>query len=87
MTGLRGLGPSDHLPIPRPVERTTLEETQATQRENVERLQNALKMMHRRSTKVNSAARAAGRKGHDKKQGTAMPQFDTGDNELYADVW
>ncbi|GMF13784.1 unnamed protein product [Phytophthora lilii] len=43
--------------------------------------------MHKRTVTINSAVRAAGRKGHDKKQGTTMAQFDIGDFVLYADVW
>ncbi|KAF4045423.1 hypothetical protein GN244_ATG02166 [Phytophthora infestans] len=65
----------------------TLQEVQDAQREHVVRLQHALEQMHKRSAKVNAAVRAAGRKGRDKKQGTAMAQFDVGDYVLYADVW
>ncbi|GMF10760.1 unnamed protein product [Phytophthora lilii] len=43
--------------------------------------------MHKRTATITSAVRAAGRKGHDMKQGTTMAQFDIGDFVLYADVW
>ncbi|GMF29415.1 unnamed protein product [Phytophthora lilii] len=62
-------------------------EIQTVQRANVVKLQQALERMHKRTATINSAVRAAGRKGHDKKQGTTMAQFDIGDFVLYADVW
>ncbi|ETP52145.1 hypothetical protein F442_02795 [Phytophthora nicotianae P10297] len=43
--------------------------------------------MHKLTGEANAAARAAGRKGHDKKQITTMAQFEIGDFVLYADVW
>ncbi|GMF09609.1 unnamed protein product [Phytophthora lilii] len=85
MTGLSAMGPSDHIAIPGPVELATLAEIQTVQRVNVVKLQQALERMHKRTATINSAVRAAGRKGHDKKQGTTMAQFDIGGFVLYAD--
>ncbi|GMF46184.1 unnamed protein product [Phytophthora lilii] len=79
MTGLSAMGPSDHIAIPGPVELATLAEIQTVQRANVVKLQQALERMHKRTATINSAVRAAGRKGHDKKQGTTIAQFDIGD--------
>ncbi|KAK1945593.1 Pro-Pol polyprotein [Phytophthora citrophthora] len=87
MTGLHAMSPSDHIAIPGPVEMATLSDIQTAQRANVVRLQRALEIMHKHTTAINSAVRAGGRKGHDKKKGTKMAQFDIGDFVLYADVW
>ncbi|KAF4045231.1 hypothetical protein GN244_ATG02615 [Phytophthora infestans] len=65
----------------------TLDTIQNVQRENVAKLQQALERMHKSNKQANAATRAAGRKGHDKKQGTTMAQFDVGDFVLYANVW
>ncbi|GMF65957.1 unnamed protein product [Phytophthora lilii] len=66
MTELSAMGPSDHIAIPGPVELATLGEIQTVQRANVVKLQQALEMMHKRTATINSAVRAAERKGHDK---------------------
>ncbi|KAF4147751.1 Chromo (CHRromatin Organization MOdifier) domain [Phytophthora infestans] len=87
MTGLKAMGPSDHLVIPGPFKTTTLEKIQLKQRVNVTRLQGALENMHKRITEVNATLRASGRRTHDKKKGAVMTQFDIDDFVLYADVW
>ncbi|KAF4027450.1 hypothetical protein GN244_ATG20938 [Phytophthora infestans] len=43
--------------------------------------------MHRCTNQVNREVRAGARMSHNKKLGTAVAQFDTGDYVLYADVW
>ncbi|POM71913.1 Hypothetical protein PHPALM_11462 [Phytophthora palmivora] len=87
MTGLAAMGPADHLAVPGPLVSTTLEEIQRTQRQNIDLLRLALDNLHRKTSKVNKAVRAAGRKSQDKKRQTAMAQFDIDDYVLYADVW
>lgn len=81
------MGPSDNIAVPGPVKTTTLAQIQTDQRQHVVQLQGALEDLHKRTEKVNAAVRAAGRKAHDKKQGTSMAQLDIGDYVLYANVW
>ncbi|KAJ8527394.1 hypothetical protein ON010_g14869 [Phytophthora cinnamomi] len=67
MTGLKAMGPADHIEVPGPVKQATLAGVQTAQRAHVERLQRALTDMHKRSSKANAATRAAGRKHHKQK--------------------
>ncbi|KAF4127900.1 hypothetical protein GN958_ATG22902 [Phytophthora infestans] len=87
MTGLKAMGLGDLIAVPGPLQRTTVEKIKNTQRKHIAKLQQALADMHKRTRQSNSTTRAAGRKGHDKKQGTAMAEFKVEDFILYADVW
>jgi hypothetical protein len=87
MMGLAAMGPSDCIAVPGAMDSVTLESIQATQRQNVVKLQAALEDLHRRVSKTNKATRAAGRATTNNKKGAAMAQFDIGDYVLYADVW
>ncbi|GMF45863.1 unnamed protein product [Phytophthora fragariaefolia] len=87
MMGLAAMGPSDSIAVPGALDSVTLESIQATQRQNVVKLQTALEDLHRRVSKANKATRAAGRSTMNNKKGAAMAQFDIGDYVLYADVW
>ncbi|KAK1929995.1 hypothetical protein P3T76_014492 [Phytophthora citrophthora] len=75
MTGLKAMGPADHLAVPGLVKTTTLSDLQSAQRAHVERLQIALAEMHENTGKANATARAAGRKAHNKKTSVAMTQL------------
>ncbi|KAF4149473.1 hypothetical protein GN958_ATG01351 [Phytophthora infestans] len=87
MTGIPAMRPGDTIFIPGPTASVTLDAIQTSQRQNVERVQQALVDIHRRASQVNNAVRATGRDARNKKKGTTKAQFDIGGFVLYADVW
>ncbi|ETV95821.1 hypothetical protein H310_10866 [Aphanomyces invadans] len=87
MSGRPAMSPLDTIALPGLTKSATLEEVNASQRDNIDKARAALDAMHKVVAETNAKKRAQARKSHDAKLGDQMAQFVVGDYVLCQDVW